>query len=256
MPPQRRPLFETNGNRRRRRETSPFTRGKIAAFHLVGLTQRQIMESTNTSRSVVRRTISIDIINNNGAALPRPGRPIIYSPRDKRLMLRSLRLEPKLTFDQRRASTGLDMSNSTIKSIAKENGLHHWRAKSRPALTPAVAALRLAWCKKREHWTIEDWRKYMWSDECSAERGKGKKRAWVWGTPVDKWKPGFVDTYRKGKDLRVMVWAMFWGYGERSELYIMDRDFESKKHRYSATSYIEVLEAMLPSHYREDLYFM
>jgi len=156
MPPQRRPLFETDGNRRRRRETSPFTRGKIAAFHLVGLTQRQIMESTNTSRSVVRRTISIDIINNNRAALPRPGRPIIYSPRDKRLMLRSLRLEPKFTFDQRRASTGLDMSNSTIKSIAKENGLHHWRAKSRPALTPAVAALRLAWCKKREHWTIED----------------------------------------------------------------------------------------------------
>ena len=96
----------------------------------------------------------------------------------------------------------------------------------------------------------------MWSDECSAERGKGKKRAWVWGTPTDKWKPEFVETYKKGKDLRVMVWAMFWGHGKRSKLYIMDRDFESKKGGYSAAFYIEVLDAMLPGNYTEDLYFM
>ena len=93
----------------------------------------------------------------------------------------------------------------------------------------------------------------MWSDECSAEREKGKKRAWVWGTPADKWKPEFVETYRKGKDLRILVWGMFWGSGERSDLYIMDRDFESKKHGYSATSY---LDANLPGNYRNDLYFM
>jgi hypothetical protein len=53
-----------------------------------------------------------------------------------------------------------------------------------------------------------------------------------------------------------MVWVMFWGDGERSELYIMDRDFESKKGGYSANSYIEVLDAILPGHYREELYFM
>ena len=49
---------------------------------------------------------------------------------------------------------------------------------------------------------------------------------------------------------------MFQGYRERSELYIIDRDFKSKKYRYSTTSYIEVLEAILLSHYREDLYFI
>ncbi len=96
----------------------------------------------------------------------------------------------------------------------------------------------------------------MWSDKCLAERGKGKKRAWVWGTPADKWKPSHVETYRKGKDLRVMVWAMFWGEGQRSDLYIMDRDFKSKKHGYSVNSYIEVLNVMLPGSYIEDLYFM
>jgi hypothetical protein len=53
-----------------------------------------------------------------------------------------------------------------------------------------------------------------------------------------------------------MVWAMFWGTGKRSELYIIDRDFESKKNRYFAVSYIKVLDAMLPGHYINDLYFM
>ena len=42
--------------------------------------------------------------------------------------------------------------------------------------------------------------------------------------------------------MKVMVWGAFWDTG-RSNLYIMDRDFESAKHGYSIESYLEVLEA-------------
>ena len=77
----------------------------------------------------------------------------------------------------------------------------------------------------------------MWSDECSAERGKGKRVEWCFGTPIQKWDPKMVTTYAKGKDISVMVWGCFWsknGVIERSDLYVLDRDFESKKHGYSA----------------------
>jgi hypothetical protein len=94
-------------------------------LHIAGLSQRRIMGMTDASRKGVRGSIALEILNTNGASLPRPGRPILYDPRDKRSMLRCLRLEPKLTFDQRREHTGLDISNSTIKNIARENGLHH-----------------------------------------------------------------------------------------------------------------------------------
>jgi hypothetical protein len=50
--------------------------------------------------------------------------------------------------------------------------------------------------------------------------------------------------------MKVMVWAAFWGTG-RTSFYIMDRDFESKKHGYSAASYLEVLEAMVLGLYRK-----
>ena len=42
--------------------------------------------------------------------------------------------------------------------------------------------------------------------------------------------------------MKVMVWGCFWDTGWTG-LYIMDRDFESKKHGYSANSYLEVLDA-------------
>ena len=45
----------------------------------------------------------------------------------------------------------------------------------------------------------------MWSDECSTERGKGKEQEWCFGQPANKWKPDFVTTYTKGKDISIMA---------------------------------------------------
>ena len=135
----------------------------------------------------------------------------------------------------------------------------NWRAKKRPHLTEDVAKLRLAWCKERKDWTAEDFRKHMWSDECSAERGKGRSGEWCFRTIAQKWDPKMVTTYKKGKDICVMVWACFWGMKDgigRSELFLLDRDFESKKNGYSANSYLAVLEDQLPKCWEPGLIFM
>ena len=47
-----------------------------------------------------------------------------------------------------------------------------------------------------------------------------------------------VITYKNGKQMRVIVWAAFWGNGERCPLFILERDFESKKYKYTADLYI------------------
>jgi hypothetical protein len=96
----------------------------------------------------------------------------------------------------------------------------------------------------------------MWSDECSVERGKGGEIVWVWGHSSDKWKPSHVETYKKGKGMRVMVSAAFWGDGQRSDLLILERDFESKKQGYSANSYLTLLEDLVVPNYTDDLIFM
>ena len=82
----------------------------------------------------------------------------------------------------------------------------------------------------------------MWSDECSVERGRGKIDEWVFRTANQLWQRGMVQTYDCKRNMKVMVWGCFWDDG-RTGLYIMDRDFESAKHGYSAESYFEVLDA-------------
>jgi hypothetical protein len=42
----------------------------------------------------------------------------------------------------------------------------------------------------------------------------------------------------------------------RSELYILNRDFKLKKHRYSAVSYLKVLEDQIPKCFEPGMTFM
>jgi transposase len=141
-----------------------------------------VSRDKGTVNTTLRRAKS----RSNGHSMPRHGRPQEYSARDRRSMLRNLRLHPKLTFKQRQETTGLKMSASYIKDLARANGLAHWRTKKRPELSEAVAAKRLLWCRCRAGWDVVRWREVAWSDECSVERGSGKEQVWVWGTPVDK----------------------------------------------------------------------
>jgi hypothetical protein len=53
-----------------------------------------------------------------------------------------------------------------------------------------------------------------------------------------------------------MIWGAFWGDSKRTPLFIMNWDFKSKKHGYSAESYLEVLDEMVLSYYEEGLIFM
>ena len=52
-----------------------------------------------------------------------------------------------------------------------------------------------------------------------------------------------------------MIWAAFWGDG-RSNIVPLARDFESKKHGYSANSYIDILEENIDDIWSPDLEFM
>lgn len=111
----------------------------------------------------------------------------------------------------------------------------------------------------RRQWTPDQWRNIIWSDECFAERGKGKRPEWVFRTPSQKWLPEMVQTYSKGRDMKCMVWGLFWyihGLYRRSELVVMGRDEESKKGGYSHRSYLQVLRDQMPKCWEPGLIFM
>lgn len=84
----------------------------------------------------------------------------------------------------------------------------------------------------------------MWSGERSVERERGKNAEWVLRTANQAWDRNIVQTYDCKKNMKAIVWGCFWDL-DRTNLYIMDSNFESKEHGYLAKSYLEFLEAKL-----------
>lgn len=83
-------------------------------------------------------------------------------------------------------------SVTTIKGILKRYGITNWRCKKRPELIEVYAAKCLAWCIAYKGWTMEEWGMVVWSDECSVERGRGKRQEWVFCIVSQKWDRNMV----------------------------------------------------------------
>ena len=189
---------------------TPFQRGKLVGAAEIGLSPAEIARTFNRPDSTVRNTLKIDRLRNEGNTRRRTGRPREYSDRDVRNLVKYVRLHPKDTWKEVKASTGLKFHKTTLMRMLEPSGIANWKCRRRPHLTEAAVKKRLEWCKARQHWTLEQWRQYMWSDECSAERGKGGAQEWCFRTVRDnKWGKEMVSIYKKARDISVMVWACF-----------------------------------------------
>ena len=251
----RTPLSFISSNIIHKKELTSYTRGIIVERAQEGVTPTQI----KTSLDVPQQTI-VDTINNHdqwseGASAPRSERPKLYTERQQWAVLRHARLDPKLTYKQLKRVSEVTVSHKTIYQILQDAGITNWLAKKRSKLWPVDVVMRLAWATKYKDWTYSEWAAIIWSDECSVKRESGKRWEWCFRTSGQKWDKEMIQATPKGKDTKVMIWAAFWG-DERSDLYELNCDFESKKHGYSARSYIQVLKDNLPEIYNPDLIFM
>jgi transposase len=89
--------------------------------------------------------------------------------------------------------------------------MRKWLAKNRPKLTEEHAKKRLEWAKTFKDWTAEDWAKVAWSDECSIEKDKDPRKAWVFRTSEEKYLPEAVKPKKTGRSISLMVWGAFAG---------------------------------------------
>ena len=51
---------------------------------LVRVSFKSIRDTLETTRDRIRGALALEILNTNGASMPRSGRPILYSDRDRR----------------------------------------------------------------------------------------------------------------------------------------------------------------------------
>jgi transposase len=58
---------------------------------------------------------------------------------------------------------------------------------------------------------VEEWKRVVWSDECSVEKSSNPDVQWVFRTAKEKWLPECVKGVRKSGGVKTMVWACFAG---------------------------------------------
>jgi transposase len=125
-----------------------------------------------------------------------------------------------------------EISVRRIQEILKDKlKLPSRAAAKKPMLTKAMVKKRLSFCKKYRHWTVDQWRKVMFSDESTFRivnaRGAKVRRP----KTVSRYKHRYtIPTVKHSAS--VMVWACFSGSKGRGGLYFLPKNTTMNGERY------------------------
>jgi hypothetical protein len=129
------------------------------------------------------------------------------------LIVRQVKKDGKTSARQIKQDLGLEnISERTITRRLSESGeFENGWAKKMPYISEKNRLYRLEWCREREKWTIDQWRKILWSDESPFEL-RCKRRFRVWRRPEERFHPKNCKGTVK-HDKKIMVWGCFAAHG-------------------------------------------
>lgn len=131
------------------------------------------------------------------------------------------------------------ISPTTIRRRLHEKGIFGRARVKKPLLLSRHIKSRLEFAKKYRHWTINDWKHVLWTDETKICLHGNDGRRWTWRKRNERLKPKHIKNTIK-HDKYVMVWGCFSSAGVGS-ICIIDGYLTADK-------YIEILNNhMLPS---------
>jgi len=110
-------------------------------------------------------------------------------------------------------STGKEVSKCTVRRTLYEMGYHSRTALRKPHISEPNRKIRLSWAKERRFWSIDDWKKVVWSDESRFTLFQSDKKIHVWRLPKESHDVScLVPTIKHGGG-GVMMWGCFSWYG-------------------------------------------
>jgi transposase len=171
--------------------------------------QHQIQAKTGLGKGTIGR-ISKEVEGNkeNNPA----GRPSKLSTRDKKTIIRQItngKLDNAVQATKFINSIISDpVSTQTVQRILKEDGLYSSTKKKVPMLKASHRQQRLKFARDHENWTVEDWKRVLWSDETKINRIGSDGRVVVWKRrgepPSDR---TTTPTVKHGGGNNLMVWG-------------------------------------------------
>jgi len=143
--------------------------------------------------------------------------------------------------------TNQPLSTQTVCHNLKMAGMKAVVKKKKPKLTKKHKKDRLDFALKHQYWTIEDWKKIVWSDETKINRFGSDGKKWAWKKKGEGLSDRLIEPTIKFGGGSVMVWGcMLWdgvGYAVKIDgrmdgpLYvqIMEDDLQNSLEYYGYT---------------------
>ena len=149
-----------------------------------GYSIRSVADRTGISRSVLS-----NLAKHQGIIIPvnRGGRPPKLSPSEVKNLARAVSTDKVKTCREGakylKESTGPEVSPQTVRRTLRRMGFKAVVKKRKPALKTAHRRARLAFTKRYQEFTLDDWKRVVWSDETKINRFGSDGRRWPWRVP-------------------------------------------------------------------------
>ncbi|KAG0975206.1 hypothetical protein G6F28_012988 [Rhizopus arrhizus] len=96
---------------------------------------------------------------------------------------------------------------SSATKVAKELEKDTGRKPKKPLLSAKDIRKRLSWCMAHKDWTVDDWKRVVWSDETKINRFNSDGRTWTWIRSGESLKSHHVKMTVKHGGGNIMLWS-------------------------------------------------
>lgn len=142
---------------------------------------------------------------------PKGGRPKRLSEQDVRSCIKHVTsggAETAAEASKRLSeATGRRISASTVRRVLKKSGLQAREKQIKPKLSIKHIRDRLRFAQEHKDWTIDDWKRVVFSDESKINRFNSDGRSWCWIRDGESLQPRQVKQTVKHGGGSVMIWG-------------------------------------------------
>ncbi|KAI1005874.1 hypothetical protein K3495_g2346 [Podosphaera aphanis] len=181
----------------------------------------QIIRCCKTTVENYRKVIVTEL------PIQKSGRPRKLTSRDKRAIARSMVNGRSTTaVDMTRLinnERGVKVSPETIRHALKQEGLKAFKKKKKPLLSKSHRRARLKWAFDHKDWTIDDWKRVIWSDETKINRITSGGIRYAWGKDHNSLSPATVGETIKFERGSLMIWGCMSWFGVRRMSHVVGR---------------------------------
>lgn len=180
----------------------------IVALLSQGLSTRDVADQTGVSQTKVCEVKRKRFPQHKGK---KAGRPPILTAQQKRLIVRKItsgQLGTAAEAGRYLSETqGTSASADTIRNWLKEAGLCSFPKIKKPLLQKRHVKQRLDFARKYQYWTVEDWKRVIWSDETKINCMGSDGRKWGWKRSGVQLQSHHVQATVKHGGGSIMVWG-------------------------------------------------